>query len=144
MPLIKATLKNLDSNNELTLPMNPSDYTVVKQFQYASESVIGSAEPIVAFQAGIAKAISMNFHCDLDVEDAVKPTDVKSFLEGLEKVNSDTRSVPEVLFSWGDTIFKGYVSQYTFHASRFDNEGKIMSADVSLSLMGTRKGENER
>jgi hypothetical protein len=143
-PTSLGKLKNLDGGKELKFSLNPSDFKLSKSFEFHSEGCQGQSAPLVSFKSGGHATLSFDLCFDVETDSDCKMKDVRAFLESLNIVHEKNQSVPQLEFGMGTFTFKGYASQATFHALRFNATGEITMAKVSFNLISSGEYENAK
>ncbi len=95
----------------LSVPFNPTEYTLSKANQWAEVPIPGLDSPIVQFVRGQTETLSLELFFD-STEDgtgatATPVTDKTDAFYDLIKIDSDTHAPPVLLFSWGGPTFPG-------------------------------------
>ena len=128
-------LKNRDTGEELGFVINPTDYRLARTLDYTVEPCLGQAAPVVAYRSGGAAELHFELIFDKDAEPKSDLQKVQTFLNGVNKVQAGTKSVPVLEFNLGTFRFSGYARQYQYHPTRFDAQGNPTSARLALGLL---------
>jgi hypothetical protein len=137
-------LKNIDGGKELTFSMNPTDFKLSKSYEFLSEPCQGQPAPLIAFKSGGHAHLSFELTFDSDTDKDFKVKDLRSFLDSLNVVHDKNQSVPQLEFNLGSFAFKGYATQVSLHAYRFDGASEIAGAKVAFTLVSTGEYENAK
>jgi len=142
MELVKGKLKNKDTGSELEFSLNPTDYTLHRSFEFGIEPCMGQSAPVIGFRSGSLSHLSFNLVFDKDADKQCAPASVLSFLKDLNKVDEASRSVGEIQFQLGNFSFIGFILEYTYQPSRFDNEGKPMCVRADFKMISNGEFED--
>ncbi len=135
---------NCDTESELALSLAPIHFHVEQAFDLQIDPCLGSALPMVGFQAGGARRLSTNLIFDRDADENLEIAKVHSFLGALTKINDETQSIPLVLFKMGTFSFKGYLSKLGVTHGRFASNGLATQLKVEMHIIATEEGENAK
>lgn len=141
MKSMAGKLTNKETKEELTFAILPNEYVLNRTFHFEVEPCLGEAHPSVSFQSGGASSLQVSLFYDKDVEPSADPAKVKKFLDGLNQIHTEKRSPAAVQFTLGTFSFTGYLTQFTFHPTRFTTDGQITKLRLDLNLIST--GEDE-
>jgi hypothetical protein len=143
MDVSLGKIKNAETGETLTFQMNPGTYRVDHSLDYKTNSVLGSAAPVVSYRSGGPAVLSFNlvFDVDLGGKDLVKK--VLPFFKGAQTVQASTRSVSALEFRMGTFQFTGYLRRYRYSAERFDSKADPMAIAVEAELISDGSFEGE-
>ena len=131
MSLEKATILNLDTNEEIKVLFNPKEYIIEKRTPWKEHEIQGLDSPAVEFTIGERKRLSMELFFDTSEE----KTDVREYtdkIENLMMVNPDEHRPPLLLFSWGKLKFKCVLEDLIQRFTMFKNDGTPIRAIVKV------------
>ncbi|MCC7366407.1 MAG: LysM peptidoglycan-binding domain-containing protein [Dehalococcoidia bacterium] len=140
--LVKATIKNLDTNESVTCEFNPNSYTFTKTNQWAESQTRGTNSPTLDFTSGSPADLTMELFFDTYTTGEDVRTKYTNALWKLALVNPDKKdpktnqSRPPVCeFRWGQAwSFKAVVTSITQKFTLFLPDGTPARATVNLSL----------
>jgi len=135
--MTKAKLTNAVTNESLALTINPTQYTLAQGFSFNVEPCLGQPAPLVSFKSGEAATLTFQLIFDKDAEKDADPKKLATFFKNLNKIDEPKKSVAEVTFSYGGFSFKGFVSKYTLHHTRFDAQGAATSATADVTMISS-------
>lgn len=135
MPLVKATLTNdsVAGATPVDVMFNPELLTVTTNVLYPDISVPGLRTPLLQFVRGEAKTLAMELFLDQSntgVSLAEKLADLRRFVT----IDGDLHAPPICRFDWGDTTFRGVMSEFSEKFTMFDDSGRILRARVTVKL----------
>jgi hypothetical protein len=132
MALEKATITNLDTNEEIQVLFNPKEYIMEKKTPWKEHDVQGLDSPSVEFTLGERKRLSMELFFDTSDE----KEDVRELytdkIEQLMMVNPDEHRPPLLLFSWGKLKFKCVLEDLVQRFTMFKSDGTPIRAIVKV------------
>ncbi len=131
MALEKATITNLDTNEEIKVLFNPKEYVVEKKTPWKEHQIQGLDSPAVEFTTGERKKLSMELFFDTSEE----RTDVRNYTKKIEElmmVNADQHRPPLCLFSWGKLKFKCVLEDMVARFTMFLNDGTPVRATLKV------------
>ena len=96
----KIKIKNLDTNEELTVQYNPPEYTLSKGAQISEIAIPGLDSPLLQFIRGTNERLTLRLFFDTTDEGTDVREKTKHFYK-LAKINSDIHAVPRCRISWG-------------------------------------------
>jgi hypothetical protein len=145
MPLEKAYITNLETNDQIPCLFNPTDYSLSKSNQWESATVIGDNLRPPVFIGGEAMTLSMTLFFDTYGETKADRKDVRKYTEKLlalmyvnPKLRSDKNKKgrpPRCQFNWGRTWgFKAIITQMTQRFTMFLEDGTPVRATVELTF----------
>ncbi|HVL38802.1 MAG TPA: hypothetical protein VM328_05370 [Fimbriimonadaceae bacterium] len=152
MGLTKATITNVDTNEELQCLFNPTEYTIAKQNNWQPRPVVGRNTPTLQFTGGGSRTMNVELFFDVCEEDGA---DVRTHIDKLWKLamieertrNSSTnRSRPPLCrFQWGGNWeFKAAVTSLSVRYTLFRQDGTPVRAVATLSLQEANDAEAQR
>lgn len=131
MGLEKATIQNVDTNDEIKVLFNPKEYIIEKRTPWKEQDIQGLDSPAVEFTIGDRKSLSMELFFDTSED----KSDVRSYtskIEELMMVNADQHRPPILLFSWGKLKFKCVLEDLTQRFTMFKNDGTPIRAILKV------------
>lgn len=114
MPLEKARIENLVTEEVIPVMFNPEEYTLSKGVNYAQAAIPGLKSPLLQFVHGQLQTLEMELLVDTyeahgEGERAVAAgSDVRVQVEkitGLMAIDGDTHAPPPLEFTWGTLSF---------------------------------------
>jgi hypothetical protein len=141
MPLEKAYITNLETNEEIQCLFNPTEYTFTKSNTWEDVTVMGGDVPVPRFTGG--QAMTLNMTLFFDTFEA--QTDVRDHTEkllALMQVDPDLRNdrsnmgrPPRVMFSWGRVWgFKAIITEMSQNFTYFLEDGRPVRATVEVTF----------
>lgn len=142
MALVKATLRNLDTDASVSCLFNPTDYTFSKSVNWAQSSDRGANVPTLEFTGGEPAVLGLKLFFDTnDTGDDVRSTYTNALWD-LAMVNTaeiDPKTnkgrPPRCMFEWGSAwSFEAVVTSINTNFTMFLEDGTPTRATVDLSL----------
>ena len=141
MPLEKAYLTNLETNEQIDCLFNPAEYSFSKSNQWEAVQIMGGDVPMPRFLGGGAMTLQMTLFFDTS-EDRTDVRDYTEKLVELMQVDSDLENErnnrgrpPRCMFSWGRVWgFKAIITQMTQRFTYFLEDGKPVRATVEVTF----------
>ena len=127
MALEKATITNVDTNDEIEVLFNPKEYVIEKKTPWSEINVFGMDSPPVQFTMGERKRLSMELFFDTSEE----KNDVRDYttkIEELMLVNAQEHRPPILRFSWGSLSFDCVLEDLVQRFTLFSNDGTPLRA----------------
>ncbi|HMO95633.1 MAG TPA: hypothetical protein PKD27_05885 [Tepidiformaceae bacterium] len=146
MSLVKATIRNLDTNETVTCMFNPTKYSFAKSVGWAApegnKGGRGLNIPPLEFTGGEAATITLNLFFDTTASGEDVRTKYTNRLWDLALINQDkidpktkTGRPPRCMFEWGQSwSFEAVVTQITQTFTMFLEDGTPVRATVDLAL----------
>jgi hypothetical protein len=164
--LARATIKFLVGERRnrpaIEVRFNPSEYSIVRNVNYADIGVPGLATPIIQFVRGETQTLSLELFLDASdrlagpsIGGVTAPTSGSGTagnttagvdpqprgigpeladLQAMVTIDSSLHAPPIVEFSWGDLRFQGVVVSFTEKFQLFHEAGYPLRARVTLTL----------
>lgn len=135
-----ATLKNLSTNTIVNFMFNPNEYKISKSNTWKDRPVSGLNLPLVNFQQGGAKTLSLTLHFDTlaagtDVTTLSAPLWEMAMIDTTkEDPKSKKSQPPSVEFAWGKLRFKAIVTDISETFTLFSDKGTPLRSKVEISL----------
>jgi len=141
MPLEKAYITNLETNEEVSCLFNPSEYTFSKSNQWDPIKIMGDNVPLPKFISGGAMSLKMSLFFDT-TEDGSDVRDYTEKLVELMQVDSRLRDSrtrksrpPRCMFSWGRMWgFKAILTEMSQRFTYFKDDGTPLRATVDVTF----------
>lgn len=144
MALEKARLINTVTGEEIPVLFNPTEYTVEKGNQYAEIAIPGLEAPLLQFNRGNARMLTM----DLFLDTSESARDVREFsrkITALLDIEPDTHAPPVCRFIWGGgESFTGVLEKAIQRFTMFLADGRPVRATVGVTLREFLTGLAER
>lgn len=149
MPLVKATIRNLDTNEELKCMFNPTKYSFAKTVGWGTkdgQSGRGLNIPPLEFTGGEAATVTLNLFFDTTATGEDVRNVYTNKLWDLALINPDkidpkkkTGRPPYCMFEWGKSwSFEAVVTSITQTFTMFLEDGTPVRATVDLALKQSR------
>ena len=146
MPLEKAYITNLETNEQIPCLFNPTEYTISKSNRWDSVKVMGDDVPLPKFISGGAMQLTMTLF--FDTYETGK--DVREYTDKLFKlmqVDPKLRSKkskkgrpPRCMFNWGRKWgFKAIITQMKQKFTLFLEDGTPVRATVTVTFQQVEK-----
>ncbi len=143
--LSKATIKNLETREEVECMFRPKEYAFAKQNKWNSEVVIGKNVPDVKFQGGQAMTLTMELFFDTyDTKDKVKKdvrTEYTNKIWKLMMINPKTKDKghkgwpPRCEFRWGTSwSFQAVVTSINQKFTMFLGDGTPVRSTMNITF----------
>jgi nucleoid-associated protein YgaU len=135
MALDKATLTNVskDGQKPIKVMFNPKDLTITTNMAYPDISVPGLRLPLIQFIRGEARILETELFLDQsNTGESLK--DKLGEIRAFVTINGELHAPPICLFAWGDTSFRGVMSEFKEKFTMFDEAGKILRARITIKL----------
>ncbi|MBX3472600.1 MAG: LysM peptidoglycan-binding domain-containing protein [Planctomycetes bacterium] len=138
MSLVKAEIKNLDTNASLTVCFNPREYVFSKTAPWAEHHIQGLDAPAYEWTSGAPMKLDVELFFDAyELEGEAR--DVRQWTDELEVfqlVNADKHRPPILLFVWGKKLnFKCVLRNLSLRFTMFLDDGTPVRAVASCSFM---------
>lgn len=142
MALVKASLRNLDTNANVECMFNPTDYTFSKSITWAQSSDRGANVPLLEFTGGEPATLSLKLFFDTNNTGEDVRTTYTNKLWDLAMVNpqkidpkTNKGRPPNCMFQWGSAwSFQCVVTSINTNFTMFLENGTPTRATVDLSL----------
>jgi hypothetical protein len=117
--------------------VSPTHYTIEKAFLFNVDTCLGQNHPLVSFENGSERKLSLVVILDEDLNEKISLADVDTLLKEIEKVEEKKRSIREAELTIGPMKFNGFVTSYRYTPLRFKSNMSPSSARLELSLIST-------
>ncbi len=142
MTLVKATIRNLDTNKAITCLFNPTEYAFAKEVGWAEAADRGANIPQLEFVGGKPATLTLSLFFDTNDTGEDVRAKYTNDLWDLALVNPDRLDSktnkgrpPECMFEWGNAwSFKAVVTSMTQRFTMFLEDGTPTRATVDLTL----------
>jgi nucleoid-associated protein YgaU len=142
MALVKAKLRNVDTNQAVECLFNPTDYTFAKTVNWAQSTERGANVPRLEFTGGEAATVTLKLFFDTNDTGEDVRTKYTNALWDLAMVNPDKvdpktekSRPPRCIFEWGSAwSFEAVVTSISTSFTMFLEDGKPTRATVDISL----------
>ncbi|MGE0598882.1 MAG: peptidoglycan-binding protein [Dehalococcoidia bacterium] len=142
MALVKAVIRNLDTEKRITCMFNPTDYTFAKSVNWSQSSDKGANVPTLEFAGGEAAVLTLKLFFDTTATGEDVRTKYTNDLWDLAMVNQDKidpvtqrGKPPSCTFEWGNAwSFEAVVTSINTSFTMFLGDGTPVRATVDLSL----------
>ncbi len=137
MAIVKAKIKDLDTESELTVCFNPREYTFSKVAPWAEHNIQGLDAPKYEWTSGQAMLLQVELLFDAYEEEG-DARDVRTWTDKLEifqLVNPDLHRPPILLFVWGDKMqFKCVLRNLAIRFTMFLDDGTPVRARATCEF----------
>ncbi len=142
MALVKATIRNLDTQKKVTCLFNPTDYSFSKSVGWAEAADRGANVPTLEFTGGQPAVLTLKLFFDTNDTGEDVRTKYTNDLWDLAMVNRDMLDPktnkgrpPRCMFEWGSAwSFEAVVTSISTNFTMFLEDGTPTRASVDLSL----------
>lgn len=157
------------AGEKIEVQFNPEEYSITKQMQGASKTKgVGEEKEATAydFKSPEPKSLQVKLYFDGAMQGYLeaeknrfeKPlSEYGKKYEGKQDVNrlcvnrlfaltergTKSGQPPRIVFSWGSTSFKGYLSGIQVHYKRFNANGEPTRAEIDITIRGLTGDEVE-
>lgn len=132
MGLARARIEVLHTGEAFEVLMNPEEYALAKDNNFASHNVPGLSSPILQFVHGNLRTLTMELFFDTTDE----ARDVREETEKvvrLSAIDSELHAPPPVTISWGSLLFTGVLSSVNQTFNRFLADGRPVRARLDVT-----------
>ena len=132
MGLARARIEVLHTGEAFEVLMNPEEYSLAKDNNFASHNVPGLSSPILQFVHGNLRTLTMELF--FDTTDAAR--DVREETEKvvrLAAIDSELHAPPPVSISWGSLLFTGVLTSVHQTFNRFLADGRPVRARLDVT-----------
>jgi hypothetical protein len=142
MTLVKATIRNLDTNQAVSCLFNPTEYAFSKEVGWAEAPDRGSNIPTLEFVGGKPATLTLSLFFDTNDSGEDVRTKYTNDLWDLALVNEDKLDSktskgrpPRCMFEWGNAwSFEAVVTSLTQRFTLFLEDGTPTRATVDITL----------
>lgn len=142
MALVKALLRNLDTQATITCMFNPTDYSFSKSVSWTPSQDRGANVPVLEFTGGEAAVVTLKLFFDTTDSGEDVRTKYTNALWDLAMVNADQIDPktnkgrpPNCSFEWGQAwSFEAVVTSISTNFTLFLEDGTPTRATVDISL----------
>jgi len=125
-----------EGKNVLTLPFNPTDYSIEKKNNFASAAVPGLESPIIQYASGDARVLSLEVM--LDSYTYGQQQDLRDlYLAKIDRflaIDEELHAPPPCKVIWGSLQFVGVLEDVKKQFVLFLDDGTPVRARVTLSF----------
>lgn len=132
MGLARARIEVLHTGEAFEVLINPEEYSLAKDNNFASHNVPGLSSPILQFVHGNLRTLTMELF--FDTTDAAR--DVREETEKvvrLAAIDSELHAPPPVSISWGSLLFTGVLTSVHQTFNRFLADGRPVRARLDVT-----------
>ncbi len=152
--LQNAIIVNLDTNEQIAVQFNPSEYSLVEKAEYSQVHRHKSDSPVLNFAGGKLPRLKMTLYFDTYRIKTSSLTDLlgeeKDVSEQVEKIAKLRQIVgkvhrpPAVAFVWGSLKFIGCVNSVVSTYTMFAKTGKPLRAKVDVEFLALDTEDGSR
>ncbi len=142
----KATIVNLDTDDEIECLFNPSEYTFERSNTWTTHQVRGENVPDLEFGGGSSTTLSMQLFLDTSLTggDVRRTSDrIRALMDVDEDARDNTTSrgrPPMVEFRWGRIwSFRAVISRLTETCTLFRENGTPVRATLNVTFLQARE-----
>lgn len=133
MGLVRASITVEHTGQQFNVMMNPEEYSLNKDNNFASQAIPGLSSPILQFVNGNVRTLEMQLF--FDTTDA--RTDVRDDTQkvaNLLKIDSDLHAPPVLRVSWASLQFRCVLVRVNQKFIRFLEDGKPVRARLDVTF----------
>lgn len=145
MTLVHARLRNVsvdpaEPEGGIPVMFNPTEYTLTRNMSYPEVQVPGLSMPLLQFVRGESQTLSLELfldQTDVSVGNAEEGSTINDHLRAVRSfamIDERTKAPPVAEFQWGNTTFRGVVTQHSEKFTLFDEAGQILRARITWTL----------
>ncbi len=154
--MTKGFLEIVDTKEKIPVLFNPTEYSLSSGMQYTEKNIPGLNHPIGQYIAGKSRTLNLSLLFDTYLPPELdNPTErgqdvtfyTKKILALMEK-DSEGKTVPKVIFSWGSMRFEGILVDIRENYTMFLPNGMPVRAKLDITMKSVSKepasdGEDE-
>lgn len=143
MALEKATITNCVTLERIPVLLNPEEFTLNKDMNYAQAAIPGLSGPILQFVNGNMATLELELLVDSyeGHQDASPPViagsdvrDLTGKITGLMEIDSTTHAPPLLLFAWGTVTFECVLARVSQRFIMFLADGTPVRARLNVTF----------
>lgn len=133
MGLAKATLINLDTNEQLPVMFNPEEYSLDTGNNFSEVGIPGLAKSPIQYVRGNLRTLKMELFFDTYERQSDVRAETRR-ITGLLDKNQNTQAPPVLLFTWGSLQFKCVLESAAQRFIMFLNNGTPVRARLTVTF----------
>ena len=133
MALAKATIINLENNEQFPVMFNPEEYVLETGNSFAEIGIPGLAKSPIQYVRGNLRTLQMELFFDTYERRSDVRADTRRISSLLEK-NQTTQAPPVLLFTWGSLQFKCVLEHAAQRFIMFLNDGTPVRARLNVTF----------
>lgn len=133
MALAKATIINLETNEQLPVMFNPEEYSLETGNSFAEIGIPGLAKPPIQYVRGNLRTLQMELFFDTYERKSDVRAETRRITALLDK-NRTTQAPPVLLFTWGSLQFKCVLESASQRFIMFLNNGTPVRARLNVTF----------
>lgn len=133
MALEKATIINMQTNEQIPVMFNPEEYSLDLGNTFAEIGIPGLKTPPIQYVRGNIRNLKMELFFDTYEEQRDVRLDTSRVTSLLDK-DATTQAPPILLFSWGGLNFKCVLESAGQRFTMFLNDGTPVRATLTVSF----------
>jgi nucleoid-associated protein YgaU len=133
MALAKATIINLENQEQFPVMFNPEEYTLETGNSFAEIGIPGLAKSPIQYVRGNLRSLQMELFFDT----YERKSDVRAEtrrITGLLEKNQTTQAPPVLLFTWGSLQFKCVLESASQRFNMFLSNGTPVRARLNVTF----------
>lgn len=133
MALAKATIINLENNEQFPVMFNPEEYALETGNSFAEIGIPGLAKSPIQYVRGNLRSLQMELFFDT----YERKSDVRAEtrrITGLLEKNQTTQAPPILLFTWGSLQFKCVLESVSQRFNMFLSNGTPVRARLNVTF----------
>ena len=146
MAITKATITNLETNEELEVMFNPTEYSLSKTNNWTKVPIRESDVPRSDFSGGDPTQLKLKLFVDTYERGADARTYVNQIVKLTEIAQqSDGFRPPRVMFSWGPVFsFASVIISLSYQYTMFRDDGTPVRATMDITFRECEKTGGKR
>jgi nucleoid-associated protein YgaU len=133
MALVKATIINLETQEQVPVMFNPEEYALETGNSFAEIGIPGLAKPPIQYVRGNLRTLQMELFFDTYERQSDVRAETRRITALLEK-NRTTQAPPVLLFTWGSLQFKCVLENASQRFIMFLNNGTPVRARLNVTF----------
>jgi hypothetical protein len=133
MPLEKATITRLRTNEQITVMFNPAEYSLDVMNSFAEISIPGRRTPPLQYVRGNGRTLKMELFFDTyEARSDVRARTLQ--ITALLDPEPTTRAPPVLLFNWGSFSLQCVLESVSQRFTMFSDDGIPVRATLNVSF----------
>jgi LysM repeat protein len=133
MGLVKARITVEHTGQQFDVMMNPEEYSVNKDNNFASQAIPGLSSPILQFVHGNVRTLEMELFFDTTDERRDVRDDTQK-IAGLLKIDSELHAPPILRVSWASLQFRCVLVRVNQKFLKFLSDGRPVRARLNVTF----------
>lgn len=140
MALAKAQIKNLFTGEKFQVVLNPEDYILAKDNNFASQTIPGLGSPLLQFVNGNLRTLEMTLLFDTYLPLTTESKPIRDVREetgkvvDLLKIDSNFHAPPLLEVSWASLFFRCVLARVSQQFIMFLDDGRPVRARLTVTF----------